>query len=146
MIDCHAVTVSTHSCFVKLGTMATFELQAAPESTSASNSLPLQVDTDAPQTVSLTDRLGSSCSFRRKTYMREEKIRVLAFCNSCNLYKTCQHFKLNTKNMFRWLKDEKIGESKRNKVRVSMLSYSQRPLFIICHLPQVAMPILIPSS
>ena len=71
------VTVSAHSCFVKLGTMVTFELQAAPGSTSAFNSSPLQVDPDVPQTVSLTDRLGSRPSFRRKSYTWEDKIRVL---------------------------------------------------------------------
>ena len=141
------MTVSTHSCFVKLGTMATFELQAAPESTSTFNSSPLQVD---PQTVSLTDRLGSRRSFKRKSYTREEKIRVLAFYNnnSCNLYKTCQHFNLNTKNVLRWLKDEKkIRESKRGTRSGSQrLATPSDHYFSLPSYYPVAMPILTPRS
>ena len=52
----------------------------------------------------------------RKSYVREAKLSVIAFYkeNRINLYKTCQHFDLNTKNVLRWLKNEKeILESKR---------------------------------
>ena len=74
-----------------------------------------QVDPDLSQMVPLTDRLGLSRSFKKKSYTREDKIRVLTFYknNGCNLYKTCQEFNLNTKNVLRLIKDEKkITESK----------------------------------
>ena len=68
------------------------------------------------QTVSITDRLGSSRSFKRRSYTREDKLRVLKFYkdNGRNLYKTYQQFNLNTKNVLRWIKEEKrITESKK---------------------------------
>ena len=68
------------------------------------------------QTVSITDRLGLRRSFKRRSYTREDKLRVLKFHkdNDCNLYKTCQQFNLNTKNVLRWIKEEKkITESKK---------------------------------
>ena len=46
---------------------------------------------------------------KRRSYAREDKLRVLAFYkeNRNNLYRTCQKFDINSKNLLRWLKDEK---------------------------------------
>ena len=68
------------------------------------------------KTVSITDHLGLRHSFKRRSYTREDKLRVLKFHkdNGRNLYKTCQQFNLNTKNVLRWIKEEKkITESKK---------------------------------
>ena len=71
------------------------------------------------QTVSITDRLGLRHSFKRRSYTREDKLHVLKFHkdNDRNLYKTCQQFNLNTKHVLRWIKEEKIREQERSKVR-----------------------------
>ena len=74
----------------------------------------------------------------------EEK--MLAFYNSCNLYKTCQHFNLSTKNMLRWIKDEKIRESKRGTRSGSQhLATPSNHYFSLPSYPE-AMPILTPRS
>ena len=79
----------------------------------ASRALESKSEPSAPssQTVSVTDRLESSRSFKRRSYTREDKLRVLKFYkdNGRNLYKTCQQFNLNTKNVLRWIKEEKKG-------------------------------------
>ena len=52
---------------------------------------------------------------KRKNYSREQKLKVLDFYreNGKNLYKTCQHFDLNSKNVLRLLACEKgIRDSK----------------------------------
>ena len=45
---------------------------------------------------------------KHTSYAREDKLRMLAFYkeNSNNLYRTCQKFNINSKNLLRWLKDE----------------------------------------
>ena len=48
--------------------------------------------------------------------------------NGKNLYKTCQHFKLNLKTVLRWLKDEeKIKVSKRGSKGVRFDRRAQLP-------------------
>ena len=89
---------------------------------------------DSSQAVSLTDRLAPNASFKRKSYTREEKIRVLDFYkqNGRNLYKTCQKFDLNSKNVLRWIKDEgKIRESKRG-TRLENLLASELYSYVYC--------------
>ena len=45
----------------------------------------------------------------RKSYTVDEKLRVVDFYNKNgkNLYRTSRHIGMNTKNVLRWLKDEK---------------------------------------
>ena len=51
----------------------------------------------------------------RRSYTREEKLQVVAFYKeNKNLYRTCQHFDINSKNVLRWVKDEdKLKSAKR---------------------------------
>ncbi len=51
----------------------------------------------------------------RRSYTKDEKLKVLAFYKEHkNLYRTCKHFDISTKNVLRWAKDEdKIKNSKR---------------------------------
>ena len=39
-------------------------------------------------------------------YTKEDKLKVLASYKEHNLYKTCQKFHVNSKNVLRWKKDE----------------------------------------
>ena len=52
---------------------------------------------------------------KRKSYTREEKLKILRFChsNNRNVYRTCQKYGLNSKTLLRWLKDENKIESSR---------------------------------
>lgn len=51
----------------------------------------------------------STKSSARKSYTKDEKLRVVAYYkeNDCNCYKTCKFFDINSKNLYRWLKDER---------------------------------------
>ena len=43
----------------------------------------------------------------RRSYAKDEKLKVLAFYKEHkNLYRTCKHFNISTKNVLRWAKDE----------------------------------------
>ena len=62
----------------------------------------------------LTVAPGRSEKKKRRSYTKEEKMKVIAFYKEHNLYKTCQKFHVNSKNVLRWKKDEdKIAASKR---------------------------------
>ena len=51
---------------------------------------------------------------QRRSYTREEELDILSYYKENNLYKTCQRFDINSKNVLRWDKqEEKIKESKR---------------------------------
>ena len=58
---------------------------------------------------------GPGPSKKRRSYTRDEKLKVVAYYKDhCNLYKTCQHFNMSTKNVLRWVKQEgKLKNSKR---------------------------------
>ena len=56
----------------------------------------------------------------RKSYTREEKLKIIAYYrdNNKNCYKTCKFFNINFKNLYRWVKEEdKIKDSKRGRIR-----------------------------
>ena len=52
--------------------------------------------------------LDSSKKGQRKSYTREEKLKVVAFYkeNNSNLYRTCQQFDMNSKTVLRWVRSE----------------------------------------
>ena len=64
------VTVSSHSCFVKLGTMVTFELQAAAESTSAPNPSPPQIHPAQGKRLETPLCFRKMATFRMRTQTR----------------------------------------------------------------------------
>ena len=67
---------------------------------------------------------------KRKSYTREEKIRVVQFYhdNGKNLYQACKKFSLNSKTVLRWIKDEPaIRESKKGSKRVKFIRKPQHP-------------------
>ena len=75
---------------------------------------------EAMQTM-LTGEAGDSLKKTRKSYSREEKLKVGRhyYSDGQNLYQTCRRFSLNTKTVLRWLKDEeKIRKSKKGNKRV----------------------------
>ena len=57
-----------------------------------------------------TEAGAVSCEKRsRKSYTRDEKLKVVA---RIIMYQTSKHFKISTKNVLRWVKDEeKIKDS-----------------------------------
>ena len=56
---------------------------------------------------------------KRKSYTRQEKLRVISFYKEHNLYQTCEHFELNSKTVLRWVRDKKnITKSKRGSKSV----------------------------
>ena len=60
--------------------------------------------------------LHSSKKGQRKSYTREEKLKVVAFYkeNNSNLYRTCQQFDMNSKTVLKWVRSEEdIKKSKR---------------------------------
>ena len=67
---------------------------------------------------------------KRKSYTREEKIKVVNSYYSCgqNLYQTCKTFSMNSKTIIRWIKDEeKIRDSKKGSKRAKFICSAENP-------------------
>lgn len=80
------------------------------------------------QTVVQVTLTGESPTRKRKSYTREEKLKVLFFYHGNNLYQTCKKFDLNSKTVLRWIKDEdKIKKTKKGRKRVQFQRSSQYP-------------------
>ncbi len=64
---------------------------------------------------------GQAQKQTRKSYSRDDKLKIIDYykANGRNFYKTCKFYDINSKNLYRWLKDgEKIKASKRGSRRV----------------------------
>ena len=73
---------------------------------------------------------GITQTRKRKSYSREEKLKVVKFYfdNEKNLYQTCKKFSLNSKNVLRWIKDEeKIRKSGKGSKRVKFERRAENP-------------------
>ncbi len=65
---------------------------------------------------------------KRKSYTRENKLKVVYVEGERNLYRTCKKYSLNTKMVVRWINDEeKIRDSHKGSKRVKFQQTAQFP-------------------
>ena len=67
---------------------------------------------------------------KRKSYTREEKLKVVKFYfdNGNNLYQTSKKLSLNTKNILRWIRaEEQIRDSSKGRRRVEFQRTALHP-------------------
>ena len=73
---------------------------------------------------------GTVQKAKRRSYTREEKLKVIGFyhSNGKNLYQTCKKFSLNTKTVLRWIHaEEAIRDSGKGRRRIDFKRTAMHP-------------------